>query len=171
MYWNCGMKKYMYRRLSKWRTWELWKDFKHFPVFFFFDPFVEWIFRLYSGHVAAARKRSHQWCVSLTQTILKQLKEWHFFVSCDQLRETLNHKEIVKRLCYLGTSSQELKSFESYLTVRMQLTRVGTSLSDQLTVNYGVPQGSILRPAILSLHMNDQDCQPFLGNWSDAWNT
>ena len=37
----------------------------------------------------------------------------------------------------------------------MQLTRVGTSLSDQLTANYGVPQGSILRPAMLSLHMND----------------
>ena len=65
------------------------------------------------------------------------------------------HKENVKRLCYLGTSSHELKSFESYLTVRMQLTRVGTSLSDQLTVNYGVPQGSILRPAMLSLHMYD----------------
>ena len=41
------------------------------------------------------------------------------------------------------------------LSCRMQLTRVGTSLSDQLTVNYGVPQGSILRPAMLSLHMYD----------------
>lgn len=37
----------------------------------------------------------------------------------------------------------------------MQLTRVGNSLSDQRTLNYGVPQGSILRPAMLSLHMND----------------
>ena len=27
------------------------------------------------GHVAAARKRSHQWCVPLPQTILKQLEE------------------------------------------------------------------------------------------------
>ena len=39
--------------------------------------------------VAAARKRSHQWCVSLTQTIITQLKEWHVIVSCNQLRETL----------------------------------------------------------------------------------
>ena len=37
----------------------------------------------------------------------------------------------------------------------MQLILVGTSLSDQLTVNYGVPQGSIVRPEMLSLHMND----------------
>ena len=36
-------------------------------------------------HVAAAWKRSHQWCISLTQTIPKQLEEWHVFVSCDQL--------------------------------------------------------------------------------------
>ena len=37
----------------------------------------------------------------------------------------------------------------------MQLIRVGTSLSDQLTVNYDVPQGSIVRPVMLSLHLND----------------
>ena len=37
----------------------------------------------------------------------------------------------------------------------MQLIRAGTSLSDQLTVNYGVPQGSIVRPVMLSLHLND----------------
>ena len=61
----------------------------------------------------------------------------------------------MKRLCYLGTSSQELKWFETYLTGCMQLTRAGTSLSDQLTVNYGVPQGSIVRPVMLSLHLND----------------
>ena len=45
------------------------------------------------GHVVAAGKRSHQWCVSLTppppQSILKQWEEWHVIVSNDQLGETL----------------------------------------------------------------------------------
>ena len=55
----------------------------------------------------------------------------------------------------LGRASQALKWFESYFTARVQSTRVGTSLPDQLTVTYGVPQGSILSPASFNLYMND----------------
>ena len=39
------------------------------------------------GYVAAARKRSHQWCLILTTDNTK--KEWHVIVSCNQLGETL----------------------------------------------------------------------------------
>ena len=49
------------------------------------------------GHVAATRKRSHQWCLTLTQTILKQLKEWHpLFPATNQERpyEQLIHYSI-----------------------------------------------------------------------------
>ena len=45
--------------------------------------------------------------------------------------------------------------FESYLTDRMQSTRLGTSRSEELIVTHGVPQGSILRSLIFSLYMND----------------
>ena len=47
------------------------------------------------------------------------------------------------------------KWFESYLTDRMQSTRLGTSPSEELIVTHGVPQGSILRPLMFSLYMND----------------
>ena len=47
------------------------------------------------------------------------------------------------------------KWFESYLTDRMQSTRLGTSRSEELMVTHGVPQGSILRPLLFSLYMND----------------
>ena len=40
----------------------------------------------------------------------------------------------------LGTSSQALKWFESYLTDRKQSARLGTSLSDELTITHGVPR-------------------------------
>ena len=40
--------------------------------------------------------------------------------------------------------------FESYLTDRKQSTRLGTSLSDALTITHGVPQDSILGPLLFN---------------------
>ena len=36
-------------------------------------------------YVAAAWKRSHQWCFSLTLNNTETMEEWHVIVSCDQL--------------------------------------------------------------------------------------
>ena len=38
--------------------------------------------------MAAARYRGRQWWISLTPIILKQLKEWHVIVTCDQSEAT-----------------------------------------------------------------------------------
>ena len=58
--------------------------------------------------------------------------------------DSICHSTLLLKLSSLGTSSQALKWFESYLTDRKQSTRLGTSLSDELTITHGVPQGSIL---------------------------
>ena len=58
--------------------------------------------------------------------------------------DSICHSTLLRKLRSLGTSSQALKWFESYLTDRKQSTRLGTSLSDELTITHGVPQGSIL---------------------------
>ena len=65
------------------------------------------------------------------------------------------HRTLVTKLKGLGASNEALNWFESYLTNRMQSTRLGTSRSIELTVTHGVPQGSILGPLIISLYMND----------------
>ena len=59
------------------------------------------------------------------------------------------------KLQNLATANKVLLYFESYLTNRPQTTRLATSLSEQLTITHGVPQGSILGPTLFSLYMND----------------
>ena len=65
------------------------------------------------------------------------------------------HSTLLSKLQLLGTSEKVLHWFKSYLSDKRQCTRIGTSLSDPLTITHGVSQGSILGQMLFTLYMND----------------
>ena len=69
--------------------------------------------------------------------------------------DSIRHDILLQRLHELGISSPSLDWFHSYLTDRYQRVRIHDSVSELLTLKYGVPQGSILGPVLFTIHVSN----------------
>ena len=69
--------------------------------------------------------------------------------------DTIDHTILLDRLNgYYGISELALGWFKSYLSGRTQSVKVGSTLSNPVALQYGVPQGSVLGPILFSLYTN-----------------
>ncbi|XP_073709407.1 uncharacterized protein [Misgurnus anguillicaudatus] len=67
--------------------------------------------------------------------------------------DTINHSILLQRLQHLGISGTALSWFTSYLTDRFQFISINNCMSHTISVNHGVPQGSVLGPLLFILYM------------------
>ena len=66
---------------------------------------------------------------------------------------TINHCVLLRRLqTSFGMSGAPLDWFKSYLSARSQSVSIPGALSDNLPLNWGVPQGSCLRPLLYIIY-------------------
>ena len=117
--------------------------------------------KLFFSHQFGFRNGYSTSCAStsLTEMIRKALDEDKFacgvLIDLQKAFDTVHHGILLSKLNHYGVRGASYQWFKSDLTGRQQYTTIVHLKSDLRSINYGVPQGSVLRPILFLLYIND----------------
>ena len=77
------------------------------------------------------------------------------FIDLQKAFNTVDHDILLNKLYHYGIQGIPLSLFRSYLSNRNQFVSIANCSSSFKVVRHGVPQGSVLRPLLFLLYIND----------------